>query len=177
MSGHSKWSKIKHQKAITDAKKSKIFGKLVRYISVEAKKAKGDRNAPGLRVAVEKARASNMPADTIERAIQKASADKGSNMETVTFETYGPGGVAIIITGLTDNNNRTSQEIKFILGKHGAALATPGSASWAFTRTPEGGWQPTSTIDLSDEDLQKLDALVEALEEHDDVQDVFTNAE
>src|SRR3989338_7058585 len=108
MSGHSKWAKIKHQKAATDAKKSKVFSKLVRYIAVEAKKAKGDRNAPGLRVAIDKARAANMPGENIDRAIEKAAG--GSDMERVTYEAYGPGGVALIIEGLTDSRNRTSQQ-------------------------------------------------------------------
>jgi YebC/PmpR family DNA-binding regulatory protein len=173
MSGHSKWSKIKHQKAATDAKKSKVFSKLVRYIAVEAKKAKGDRNAPNVRMAIEKARAANMPSDNIDRAIEKAAG--GADMESVTYEAYGPGGVALIIEGLTDSRNRTAAEIKHLLSKQGAALATPGAAMWAFTKG-EAGLVPTTTVDLSDADLEKLGALVDALEENDDVQEVYTNA-
>ena len=175
MSGHSKWSKIKHKKAATDAKKSKIFSKLVRYITVEAKAAKGDRNAPGLRLAIEKARGENMPADNIDRAIEKASASS-AELESVTYETYGPGGVALIIEGYTDNRNRTAQEIKHLLSKHEAALAAPGAAMWAFSKSDQG-LTPNTTVDLSDEDLEKLSELVEALEEHDDVNEVYTNAE
>ena len=174
MSGHSKWAKIKHQKAATDAKKSKVFSKLVRYIAVEAKKAKGDRNAPGLRVAIDKARAANMPGENIDRAIEKAAG--GSDMERVTYEAYGPGGVALIIEGLTDSRNRTSQEIKHLLSAHGAALAAPGAALWAFAKTDEG-LSPTTTVELKDEELEKLSTLVDALEEHDDVQEVYTNAD
>ena len=174
MSGHSKWAKIKHKKAATDSRKSKVFSKLVRYISVEAKKAKGDRNAPGLRLAIEKARAENMPADNIDRAINKA-AGEGVELETLTYEAYGPGGAALIIEGYTDNRNRTSQEIKHLLSENGGALASPGAAMWAFSRSDEG-LTPTTTTDLSDEDLEKLAVLVDALEEHDDVNNVYTNA-
>lgn len=174
MSGHSKWAKIKHKKAATDARKSKVFSKLVRYIQVEAKKAKGDRNAPGLRLAIEKARAENMPADNIDRAISKASGE-GVELETLTYEAYGPGGAAIIIEGYTDNRNRTSQEIKHLLSQHGGSLANPGAALWAFQRN-EDGLTATTTVDLSDEDLEKLAQLIDEIEEHDDVQNVYTNA-
>lgn len=175
MSGHSKWSKIKHKKASTDARKSKVFSKLVRFITVEAKKAKGDRNAPGLRVAIEKARAENMPADNIDRAIDKASASS-DELEALTYEAYGPGGAAIIIEGYTDNRNRTAQEIKHLLSKNGGTLANPGSALWAFQKNAEGKLEPLSPIDLSDEDLEKLASLIDELEEHDDVSEVYTNA-
>ena len=175
MSGHNKWSKIKHKKAATDAQKSKIFSKLVRYITVEAKKAKGDRNSPGLRMAVEKARDENMPADNIERAIQKASASAES-LEAVVYEAYGTGGVALVIDGYTDNRNRTVQEIKFILSKNNSALAAQGAAMWAFAKG-EQGLVPTTTVDLEDADLEKLGKLVDELEEQDDVNNVYTNAE
>lgn len=173
MSGHSKWSKIKHKKAMTDSRKSKVFSKLVRYITVEAKKAKGDRNSPGLRMAIEKARAENMPADNINRAIDKASS--ATELEPVTYEAYGPGGAAIIIEGFTDNRNRTSAEIKHLLSKNGGSLATPGAAMWAFTKG-ENGLEAATTVELSDADLEKLATLVDELEEHDDVNDVHTNA-
>lgn len=175
MSGHNKWSKIKHKKAATDAKKSKIFGKLVRLIQVEAKLANGDVNSPGLKMAIEKAKKENMPSDNIERAIKKAS-ESGADMQPVTFEAYGPGGVGIIIEGLTDNNNRTNAEIKHTLSKNGTSLAAQGAVSWNFTRT-NGEWTPNSTVELSDDDLEKLGNLVDALEDNDDVQEVFTNAE
>ncbi|MCD8528014.1 MAG: YebC/PmpR family DNA-binding transcriptional regulator [Candidatus Pacebacteria bacterium] len=110
MAGHNKWSKIKHKKAVTDARKSKIFSKLVRLIQVEAKKCGGDTASANLKAAIEKAKKENMPLENIERAIKKAS--EGTDMFPVTFETYGPGGVGIIIEGLTDNNNRTNAEIK-----------------------------------------------------------------
>ena len=175
MSGHSKWSKIKHKKASTDARKSKVFSKLVRFITVEAKKAKGDRNSPGLRVAIEKARAENMPADNIDRAINKAAASS-EELEPVVYEAYGPGGVAIIIEGYTDNRNRTVQEIKHLLSKNGGSLANQGAAMWAFSRVGDK-LEPMTTVDLSDEDLEKLAIIVDELEEHDDINEVYTNAE
>lgn len=177
MSGHNKFSKIKHQKAANDAKKSKIFGKLVRFITVEAKKAGGNLKSPGLALAIEKAKKENMPNDTIDRAVKKASTDNSATMENVTYEAYGPGGVAIIIEGLTDNRNKAAQEIKAILVKHGSALAAQGSASWAFSKNPEGGLMANSTTPLEDADITTLQALVEELEENDEVQDVYTNAE
>lgn len=176
MSGHNKFSKIKHQKAANDGKKSKIFGKLVRFITVEAKKAGGNQKSPGLSLAIEKARKENMPNDTIERAIKKATTDNSAAMENILYESYGPGGVAILITALTDNRNKAAQEVKAVLARHGSELAAVGSAAWAFTKTHEG-YTANSTIPLEDGDIATLQALVEDLEENDEVQDVYTNAE
>jgi YebC/PmpR family DNA-binding regulatory protein len=176
MSGHNKFSKIKHQKAKTDAQKSKVFTKMVKLISAEAKKAGGNLRSPGLVNAVEKAKKENVPNDTIDRAIKKATADNSAAMETITYESYGPGGVAIIIESLTDNRNKAAQEIKHTLSLHGSELAAPGSASWAFTKTHEG-WVANTTTPLEDADIASLEKLVEALEENDEVQDVYTNAE
>ncbi len=176
MSGHNKYSKIKHVKAKNDAQKSKVFGKLVRLISVEAKKASGNMSSPGLVTAIEKARAENMPNDTIDRAIKKAITDNSASMESIMYESYGPGGVAILISALTDNRNKAAQEVKHILSKNGFELASPGSASWAFAKNGET-WTPTTTIPLEDADIEKLTVLVEELENNDEVQDVFTNAE
>ncbi len=175
MAGHSKWAKLKHQKAITDVRKAKIFSKLLRVISVEAKKAKGDRTAPSLRAAIDKARAANVPSDNIDRAVDKASAAGGAELEPVLYEAYGPAGVAIIIEGYTDNRNRTVQELKHLLSKNNGALANPGAAIWAFTKTDEG-YEATTTVELSDEDGEKLSNLVDALDDHDDVSEVYTNA-
>ncbi|MES2471046.1 MAG: YebC/PmpR family DNA-binding transcriptional regulator [Patescibacteria group bacterium] len=176
MSGHNKWSKIKHQKAKTDAQKSKTFTKMVRLITVEAKKAGGNLKSPGLVTAIEKAKKENVPNDTIDRAVKKATADNSAAMEAITYEAYGPGGVAIVIDTLTDNRNKAAQEIKHILSSNGSELAAPGSASWAFTKTHEG-WVPQTMIPINDEDGAKLQALVEALEDNDEVQEVYTNAE
>ncbi len=176
MSGHNKFSKIKHQKAKNDGQKSKIFGKLVRFITVEAKKAGGNLKSPGLSLAIEKAKKENMPNDTIDRAIKKATTDNSAAMEHITYESYGPGGIAILIEALTDNRNKATQEIKAILTRHGSELAAPGSASWAFTKGPEG-MKANMTMPLEDADITKLQELVDALEENDEVQDVYTNAE
>lgn len=178
MSGHNRWSQIKHKKDITDAKKSKIFSKLVRFISVEARLS-GGKESPGLRSAIEKAKKVNMPAENIERAIKKAS-ESSVKMDAITYEAYGPGGVGIIIETLTDSKNRTAQEIKHILSKNGFAFGGIGSVVWSFTKekTPEGIiWKPNTTISLSDSDLELLDKLVEELEDLDDVQDVYLNVE
>ncbi|MSR71620.1 MAG: YebC/PmpR family DNA-binding transcriptional regulator [Candidatus Taylorbacteria bacterium] len=176
MSGHNKYSKIKHIKAKTDAQKSKMFTKFGRLITVEAKKTGGNVNSPSLKAVIDRAREVNMPNDTIDRAIKKATTDNSSAMESVTYESYGPGGCAIIIEALTDNRNKAAQEVKFILSGHGFELAGIGSATWAFTKTHEG-WNANTTIPLSEEDGKKLETLVEALEENDDVQGVCTNAE
>ena len=173
MAGHSKWAKLKHTKGKTDAQKSKLFSKLVRFISIEARKSKGDRTAPGLRAAIDKARAENMPSENIDRAIEKASAS--GELEQVVYEAYGPGGVALVIEGYTDSRNRTAQEIKHVLSLHGVALAQPGAASWAFTKG-ENGLEPQTTVEISEEEGAKLSELVDALEDHDDINEVYTNA-
>lgn len=178
MAGHNKWAQIKHKKAITDAKKSKIFSKLVRFIGVEAKLS-GGKDSPGLRSAMEKAKKVNMPSENIERAIKKGSGS-GASMESITYEAYGPGGVALVIETLTDSKNRTAQEIKHLLSKNGASLSAIGGAVWAFNKemTPEGiVYKPNTIISLNDSDLELLDKLVDDLENDDDVQEVFTNAE
>lgn len=175
MSGHSKWAQIKRQKAVTDAKKSKVFSKLARLIALESKKAGGNVNAPGLRTVIEKAKSVNMPNENIDRAIKKGVGGNDVQVETVIYEGYGPGGSAIIIEGLTDNRNRTSAEIKHLLSKNNGTLAAIGAASWAFEKTAEG-WIPKTTVDLSKEDSVSLEKLIEALEDNDDVQEVYTNA-
>lgn len=176
MSGHSKWAQIKRQKASTDAKKSAEFGKFARLITVESKKAAGNVNSPGLRTVIDRARAINMPKENIERAVQKGKEGGGAEMESVAYEMYGPGGVAIVIDALTDSRNRTNQELKHLLSEQGYALATPGSALWAFKKNPDGSREATSTVELGDDDLVKLETLVDALETRDDVNSVTTNA-
>jgi len=175
MSGHNKWSKIKNKKAVTDAAKSKIFSKMAKLISTASRQADGDVTSPVLRAAIEKAREYNMPADNIERAVKKGSGSGAFALEAITYEAYGPAGSALIIEALTSNRNKAAQEIKFILSKHGFALAAPGSAIWAFTKE-QGEWEPNSTIALSEEDGETLQVLLEELEDNDEVQDVYTNA-
>ncbi len=176
MAGHNKWSKIKHKKAVTDAQKSKVFSKLARLITSESKKAGGDKDAPGLRAAIEKARAANMPKDNIERAIAKGAGAGAQADEEVIYEFYGPAGVAVVVVALTDNKNRTTPEIKHILSKRGFELASPGSALWAFKK--EGAqYIPQSFAQIEGEDAEKLQELIDVLDEHDDVQEIFTNAQ
>jgi len=176
MSGHSKWAQIKRQKGVEDAKKSKLFGKLGSLIATESKKTKGDMNAHGLRTIIEKAKKENMPKDTIERAVKKGAGGDVEQMEALTYEGYGPGGCALIIEAFTGNRNKAAQEIKHILAKNGGSLAAQGAASWAFTKGEEG-WLPNSTIPLSDADGAILSTLIEELENNDEVQDAYTNAE
>jgi YebC/PmpR family DNA-binding regulatory protein len=175
MSGHNKWSKIKRKKEVTDAQKSKVFSKHVRAIQLEARRSGGNVNDPGLRAVVEAAKKDNMPKDNIERAIAKGAGGEGEALERITYEAYGPGGSALMIEVLTDSRNRAAAEIRHLLSKNAGTLAEPGAASWAFVKE-ESEWAPTITVEISDEDGDKLSALIEALEEHDDVQSVFTNA-
>src|SRR3989338_5400669 len=134
MGGHNKWSQIKHHKGAADAAKSNVWGKLSRRITVESKKCGGDVTLPSLRAIIEKAKSTNMPKDGIDRAVAKGiSADAGS-LESISYETYGPGGAAILIEALTDSRNRTAQEIKHLLSENGLSLASPGSAAWAFEK-------------------------------------------
>lgn len=177
MSGHNKWTQIKRQKEKTDAARSKIFGKLSKLITDEAKRSHGKVNSPALKAAIDRAKAVNMPSDNIERAIKKATTDKSAAMESVAYEAYGPGGAGMIISVLTSNRNKVAQEIKFILSKHGSSLAGIGSVTWAFERQKDGTWKPTTTIAIGDEDIAKLASLVEELENGEDVHEVWTNAE
>lgn len=174
MAGHNKWSKIKRQKEKTDAEKSKIYGKLVRMISVEAKRNQGNTSSPTLKAAIEKARAANVPNENIERALRKAEQSEG-DLETITYEAYGPGGCALIIEALTSNRNKAAQEIKHILSNHGISLAGIGSASWAFEKN-SSGWKPMTTVELNEEEGTLLEKILEELEENEEVQEVFTNA-
>ena len=137
MAGHSKWANIQHRKGRQDAKRAKIFTKLVREITVSARLGGGDPEGnPRLRSAVVEARGVNMPADNIQRAIEKGTGTgDGDSYEEFTYEGYGPGGVAILIEGLTDNRNRTAAEIRSLFSRAGGNLAENGSVAWQFERT------------------------------------------
>ncbi|MBU1292464.1 YebC/PmpR family DNA-binding transcriptional regulator [Patescibacteria group bacterium] len=177
MSGHSKWSQIKRQKGATDAAKSKTFSRFARLIAIESKKAGGDTSSPGLATAIERAKAVNMPKDSIERAVSKGTSKDAGDLEQVVYEWYGPGGTALIIDALTDNKNRTTQEIKHLISKSGYELGTPGSALWAFTKSPAGDFTPNEPLmDLSEEDEESLTKIFDQLDEQEDVQRIFTNA-
>jgi len=134
MSGHSKWASIKHKKGALDAKRGKIFTKIIREMSIAARLGGGDPDSnPRLRTAVDKAKSVNMPADNIKRAIQKGTGElEGASYEDITLEGYGPGGAALLIEGTTDNRNRTVSEIRHTLAKNGGNLGTAGSVSYMF---------------------------------------------
>lgn len=174
MSGHSKWSQIKHKKASVDAKKSKVFSKLAQAISLASREKGPDPDLnPTLRTLIEKAQQANIPKDTIERAIKKG-ADKEGSLAEVIYEAYGPGGVALVIVGITDNNNRTFSEVRTILGNHNAKMA-PGGALWAFERHHDGSYTPTTTVAVSEDIREHIGELTEALTDHPDTQEVYTN--
>ncbi len=176
MSGHNKWSKIKHKKGATDAQRSRIFSKHSSLITMEVKKSGGITTSAGVLAAIERAKKDSMPKDVIERALAKGSGADGSTLEEVLYEGYGPGGVALIIQAVTDNSNRTTPEIRHIFSKSGFELGTPGSAAWAFTKTADG-YLPNSPMGLDDETGEKLADLIEKLEEQDDVVNVYSGAD
>jgi len=136
MSGHSKWSTIKHKKGRADAKRGKVFTKIIREITVSARESGGEPDSnPRLRAAVAAAKAANMPADNIKRAIQRGTGEiPGVTYEEVSYEGYGPGGVAVMLQILTDNRNRTTPEIRHLFSKHGGNLGENGCVSWIFSR-------------------------------------------
>ncbi len=237
MSGHSKWHSIRHKKAAKDAKRGKLFTKLIKDITVAARDGGGDPDLnPRLRRAIEKAKAANMPAENIERAIKKGTGElPGVTYESVVYEGYGPGGVAILIHAYTDNKNRTVAEIRHIFSKKGGNMAGAGSVAWLFSKKgliivdksvidedslleivldagaedlkAEGSTYeiycepavletvrqaledkgiayqsaditmvPSTTVQISDEHTaRQLLSLMEALEEHDDVENVYSN--
>ena len=155
MSGHSRWSTIKRKKGAVDAKRGKVFTKLIREIVTAARIGGGDANAnPRLRLAVDKARGANMTKDTIERAVKRGvGGDEGSAFEEVVYEGYGPGGTAIYVEALTDNRNRTVGEVRHVLTKHGGNLGANGCVAYLFEK------KGVATFDATSVDL---DALMEA---------------
>ncbi|MGB7947233.1 MAG: YebC/PmpR family DNA-binding transcriptional regulator [Candidatus Binatia bacterium] len=178
MSGHSKWSTIKHKKAAKDAKKGKIFTKLIKEITVAARIGGGDINAnPRLRTAVITARSNSMPNDNIERAIKKGTGElEGVSYEEIQYEGYGPGGAAIIAQVLTDNKNRTVSEIRRLFSKHGGNLGETGCVGWMFDKKGVIG------IDRAAIDEDRLVGIVlevgaEDVKDEDDMFEVVTPPE
>jgi YebC/PmpR family DNA-binding regulatory protein len=169
MSGHSKWATIKHKKGALDAKRGKIFTKLIKEITVAARIGGGDVDSnPRLRTAVLAAKAENMPADNIKRAIQKGTGElPGASYEESKYEGYGPGGVALILDVATDNKNRTISEIRHILGKHGGNLGATGCVGWIFAMK---GYMVVEKSKADEETLLTLvlDAGAEDMKEVDD---------
>ncbi|HEV3038369.1 MAG TPA: YebC/PmpR family DNA-binding transcriptional regulator [Candidatus Angelobacter sp.] len=236
MSGHSKWATIKHKKGALDAKRGKIFTRLIKEIAMAAKSGGGDPEGnPRLRTAIAAAKAENMPQDNIKRAIQRGTGElPGATYEEITFEGYGPGGVALIAEVTTDNRNRTVSEIRHVFGKNGGNLGEAGSVAWMFSKkgqivVPKAGakeddlmnivlensgddlnddgdnWEiitspaafepvleavkkanievvhsaigmvPQNYIKLEGASANQMIRLLEALEDHDDVQNVYSN--
>lgn len=178
MSGHNKWSQIKNKKGVTDVKRGKIFSKILRAISIAAKTEPNPQFNPRLRTAVETAKENLVPLENIEKAINKASEQK--DLSEMVIEAYGPEGSAIIIEAITDNTNRTISEVKKILSNHVAKFANQGSVLWAFDAPVKGNadateWKAKFPQSISEESKAKLEKLIEALDEHDDVQNIFTN--
>ncbi|MGC8758674.1 MAG: YebC/PmpR family DNA-binding transcriptional regulator [Bryobacteraceae bacterium] len=237
MSGHSKWATIKHKKAALDAKRGKLFTRIIKEITIAARNGGDPDSNPRLRTAIMAAKAVSMPADNIKRAIQRGTGEiEGGAIEEVMFEGYGPGGVAIMVAAATDNRNRTVSEIRHLFSKHGGNLGELGSVSWMFERksqvliekdkateerlmeialeagaddvklegehweilsAPEAhhavlealekagiptasaeiGMIPKSLMEVDPKHLPGVMKLLEALEDHDDVQNVYTNAD
>lgn len=177
MSGHNKWSQIKHKKGAVDKKKSLTFGKILAAISVAAKTggANPDQN-PRLRSLIEKAKENSVPNDNIERALKRAAESK--ELQEFLFEAYGPEGAAILVEAITDNPNRLIQELRVIAGDNGAKAADAGSVLWAFEKPSyETGWRAKFPQPISAAGQESLNGIVAAFEEHDDVQHVVTSTD
>ncbi|NCS32441.1 YebC/PmpR family DNA-binding transcriptional regulator [bacterium] len=175
MSGHSKWHKVKNQKAANDPKRSRLFTQLTKKIQIASKESGPDPDVnPSLRSAIEEARAANLPKDKIERAINKGAGigDEGA-LKDVQYEGYGPSGVAVLIQASTDNINRTVSEIRKIFKDAGGSLGEPGSAAFVFGDDPHN---PTFTSPIRGADTSVFETMIDELESHDDVVRVFHNA-
>jgi transcriptional/translational regulatory protein YebC/TACO1 len=206
MSGHSKWATIKHKKGATDAKRGRVFTRIIREISIAARIGGGEPNSnPRLRTAILAAKAANMPGENVERAILRGTGQlEGEQYEEATFEGYGPGGVGMLIEVVTTNRNRVVGEFRHLMSKNGGNMAEAGAVGWMFSRKGEisvpkeaasedklldlvltkAGITPASAeiamvpqnyIKLTGPQATQMVRLVEALEEHDDVQHVYAN--
>lgn len=174
MAGHSHWKQIKHQKGDADKKRSALFSKLLKAIQAAARTESNPNFNPRLKDTILKARSCNVPSENIERAIHKSS-DKTAVLDELVLEAYGPAGAAFIIEAVTDNRNRTVAEVKKILSEHSAKLANPGSVLWSFEKQPDG-WRAKFPQEVSEETRKEIKELMSALDDHDDVQSVISNA-
>lgn len=178
MAGHSKWANIKHKKAANDKKRGKLWSKLIKEVTVAARQGGGDISAnPRLRLAVDKAKAGNMPNDTIDRAVKRgAGGEDTGNFDEIRYEGYAPGGIAVLVDCLTDNRNRTASEVRHAFTKHGGNLGTDGSVAYLFQKQGILSYAPGAdeevllelALELGAEDVMKHD---------DDSVDVYTSAE
>lgn len=177
MSGHSKWSKIKHQKAVSDVRKGKVFSQFARQITLAVREGKsGDYNEnPRLRMVLEKAREANLPKENVQRAIDRGlGKGSGGVLYDVVVEGYGPSGVAVMVTAITDNQNRAKSELKAIFERHGGSTGEPGSVSYVFSQ--QNG-EASYSIPVSGADADKVQRLLHALDDHEDVQELRHNAQ
>ncbi len=178
MSGHSKWANIKHRKGAQDAKRGQLFSKLAKEITVAAKIGGGNpENNVRLRVAIERARQANMPLENIERAIKRGTGElEGVSYEEVVYEGYGPGGVAILVSVLTDNKNRTAAEMRKIFNKFGGSLGTSGSVAWIFDKK---GYISVDGNKYSEDEILEIaiEAGADDVKKEDDVISIYTSVE
>jgi YebC/PmpR family DNA-binding regulatory protein len=170
MSGHSKWAQIKRKKAVADQRRGRQFTKLAAAITVAARQGSDPALNPALRDAIEQARAANMPQDTIKRAIEKARQEKGAGILR-QYEAYGPGGAALLISAVTDNSQRTLNDIRLILREHGGRLGEAGSVTWKFRQG-----QPVAPFPLGAAESAKVQKLIAALRALPEVKEVITDA-
>ncbi len=176
MAGHSKWDNIKYKKQAEDAKRGKLFTKLSNAITTAVKKGGGvpdPSSNPALRLAIEKAKAANMPKDKIKKAVDRALGVGGDNLSNVVYECYGPGGVAILIKCSTDNKNRLATQVRTVLNKYNLSLGEKGSASYIFNKE----MKPSFTIPLEPSLRDKLNNLISDLSDIEDVSNIVHNAE
>lgn len=175
MSGHSRWSQIKHKKGVADQKRSQLFSKLSKAISLAARHSADPNQNLELKNAIDQAREFDLPKDNIKRAIKRVTDKSAAQLEELVVEAIGPAGVNFIITAITDNKNRTIAEIKKVLTDHEAKMAQPGAVMWAFDKTGRE-FTPKYPLAVSEEETKnKLEKLLEALDNQDDVQKIYTN--
>ncbi len=179
MSGHNKWANIKHRKGAQDAKRSKIFTKIIRELTIAARDGGGDTESnPRLRVAVEKARGANMPKDKIETAIKKGTGElEGEILMENLYEGYGPEGVALIISVVTDNKNRAAQELRHILSKHGGSLAESGAVAWNFEKKAIITVSKEEIADAEEFMMQAIELGAEDIDESSDPVEITTESD
>ncbi len=179
MSGHNKWANIKHRKMAQDAKRSKIFTKIIRELIVAAREGGGDPDKnPRLRAAIERAKAANMPKENIERAIKKGTGElEGEQYYEVAYEAYAPGGVALLIKAVTDNKNRTAQEVRHALSKYGGSMAESGSVSWIFERKGIINIPRDRVADIEELAMLAIDAGAEDIKDDEDPIEIVTAPE
>ena len=171
MSGHSKWSQIKHKKGVSDQKKGQIFSKLAKKISIATREGTDPAGNYKLQSAIEEARSFNMPRENIERAVKRASDKDAAALDEVIIQAMGPGGVAIIVEGITDNKNRTINDVRHILAENNFKMVPENSLNWMFGP----GWVPHTPLGLDQAAQEKLDKLFEDLDNHDDIENMHTN--